>query len=466
MIRSWLARTAATATGNWTHLGRSMASSKSSIEPTVAITDLAGAHAGSELHLDVRGTPTHCLVWKDAGFGRGPIGTSDNSDDSAITTGSSATRLSPPRRVLVMIPGNPGLPDYYHEYLTELRAKADPELGALDIYCPEHLGHGVHAPRPPRTAVYSLDRQIAHKMHLIDSIRAAYPTGTRIHLAGHSVGSWIMMQALKVKGRVWAKNAALGRVVYLFPTVDWIRRTPNGRTIGRLTGPIPRAIAEVLAHFLVMLPAALLLRIVQLVTTLPAVHATTSASKLVHPAVVRNTLSMAEEEMVRITDLDVAAVGAWIDRTAMYYGKKDGWVPTSRYETMKMWWPDHPDIVLCNQDFAHAFVLEHGKPMAEITARWLDQYDAEHPIVGLSNDIEDGVTTGTLSRSSSLALSDNGMMMEGDEDGGQRVNGIHASATGSSTGLANGGGDGTRVRVSGKGKGGGGGKKRSAKSGR
>ncbi|KAI9179002.1 hypothetical protein H9P43_005664 [Blastocladiella emersonii ATCC 22665] len=311
---------------------------------------LAGqSHHGGHVFVDVLGKPTETLVWKAAG--------------SAFTA----------REVLVMVPGNPGVVEFYREFLDHVHADhASAHGGGLDIYAVQHLGHSAHAHLTSRA--WSLSDQVAHKMHFIDSIVRAYPAGTRVHLAGHSVGAYIVLQVLKIRGDRLRATASLGRVLMLFPTVMEIADTPNGAWMQYAVQWAPRTAVAYLASALQWLPAPVLHRVIAACSDVPGEFLRTTADALIHPTVVDNTLRMADQEMHAIRDLDVATVDKFVDHTHWVFGSDDKWAPRRMHDAIRDWWPQ-ADVTMT--DHAHAFVLRESRAVADYVQQWLSSTSAK-----------------------------------------------------------------------------------------
>lgn len=147
------------------------------------------------------------------------------------------------------VPGNPGLSSYYIPFLQTLHSS--PALrGKLEILAVSHRGH---APVPPGTHSFfgpndeaakaaargtgtDLDDQIAHKISVLDAVRAIYPReedrdqeergegeeDVQVVLCGHSVGAYMSLEVMR------ARPGQVDGLHLLFPTLSWIGRTPNG----------------------------------------------------------------------------------------------------------------------------------------------------------------------------------------------------------------------------------------------
>ncbi|PWN45623.1 hypothetical protein IE81DRAFT_363861 [Ceraceosorus guamensis] len=239
----------------------------------------------------------------------------------------------PPKIVLLFIPGNPGLAEYYTPYLSAL-SSAPALQGQIEIICVSHLGHAAPSPTPT-----TLRAQVAHKLLVIDAARAAYPT-QRIHgreerprfvLGGHSVGAYIALECLKERRHV------VDSVHMLFPTVSWIGKTPNARKLAPLFHPIvPAFFLPLPLLVLSLLPFALLLPLIRLLTRQNFEAAKTTTNFLVTPGAVRSAVNMAAEEMREIRKLRdetikaVREVGSGEGKVRAYWarGEEDGWAPS------------------------------------------------------------------------------------------------------------------------------------------
>ncbi|KNE61777.1 hypothetical protein AMAG_06575 [Allomyces macrogynus ATCC 38327] len=328
-------------------------------EPAHPVEDLrdAAGLVGVRMYLTISGKPTETLVWK-----------ADDRFDA--------------REVLVMIPGNPGCVEYYHEFLQTVYESAPKPL---DIYAVEHLNHTLHAYTTPH--LYTLDDQVRHKLHFLDEIMRLYPRTTRVHLMGHSVGSYICLQLLRIRGERLAREMHLGRVMLLFPTITHIKNTPNGVWISHLTRWLPRTIAGLAAGALGSLPQSWLLPLVRLCTGQTESHAQITA-RLIHSSVALNALYMANHEMDKILQLDLPTIDRWLPHLTFYYGTTDQWVPLHMWHEVSEWWPNG-DIHLCEKELPHAFVLGHGQAMGEIVAGWLNKHLKTPP--GATTVAENGV---------------------------------------------------------------------------
>lgn len=60
-------------------------------------------------------------------------------------------------------------------------------------------------------------------------------------------------------------------------------------------------------------------------------------------------------------------------RLHMYFGKTDGWCPTSFYDDISKCVPE-AETVLCDKGYQHAYVIGYSDEMAGIVCDWLQPH--------------------------------------------------------------------------------------------
>ncbi|KAG0050103.1 hypothetical protein BGZ83_005096 [Gryganskiella cystojenkinii] len=270
-----------------------------------------------------------------------------------------------PRTVLFMIPGNPGLIDYYTPFLQTVY---DTCQGKIDIYGASHLGHSAGSHVTDSNRLYTLEEQVESKIAILDRLRELYPAGTRFVLAGHSMGSWLALRVLKAR-----PNHGIVRIFELFPTIHRIADTPNGRKLKILFKPTVRSIVGGTVSTLRFIFSAppVLQSIVGLITGQQGDMANVTSQKLLHSSVVKNCLFLAGQEMEAIKIMDKELIEQHAEKMVFYYGKTDEWSPIENYYEMKDQFPQVQSH-LCSQGMVHAFVLGHGEAMGLLVGGWIN----------------------------------------------------------------------------------------------
>ncbi|KAG0303419.1 hypothetical protein BGZ98_006678 [Dissophora globulifera] len=285
---------------------------------------------------------------------------------SQPSSSADGSNPEPPHTVLFMMPGNPGLIDYYIAFLQTVHDTCE---GKIDIFGASHLGHtaGSHVADPSR--LYSLEEQVENKIAIVDRLREIYPADTKFILAGHSMGAWLALRVLKAR-----PNHGIVRLFELFPTIHRIADTPNGRNMRYLFKPVSRSIvggALSTLRFILSAPPVLQ-SFVGLVTGVDSDMAKVTSQDLLRSSVVKNCLFLAEQEMEAIKDMDKELIEEHASKLVFYYGKTDEWSPIENYYEMQELFPKVKSY-LCEQGMVHAFVIGHGEAMGLLVGGWINE---------------------------------------------------------------------------------------------
>ncbi|XP_039489332.1 lipid droplet-associated hydrolase [Drosophila santomea] len=276
------------------------------------------------------------------------------------------------KEIVICITGNPGLPGFYTEFAGTLQK----ELGDLPVWVIGHAGHD----DPPEASIrevpqlsgneelFNLDGQIRHKIAFIEKY---VPSDVKIHLIGHSIGAWMILQLLeneRIRNRIQ-------KCYMLFPTVERMMESPNGWVFTKVAMPLYSVFGYIFFSFFNFLPVWLRLMLIQiyfLIFSIPRQFLGT-ALKYSKPSVAEKVVFLADDEMARVRGIQREIVEQNLDILKFYYGTTDGWVPVSYYEQLKK---DYPkvDAQLDTKKIAHAFVLRHSKPMAVIVKDMIQQH--------------------------------------------------------------------------------------------
>lgn len=165
----------------------------------------------------------------------------------------------------------------------------------------------------------------------------------------------------------------------LFPTLSHMQQTDNGRRLSPLFSRRLSLPVRLTTTAFSLLPTRLVQTIVGLITGQPSDSALVTASLVTSPCVVAATLSMAREEMLRITELDKDVLRTYGDRMRFYWARKDGWVLESAIaeigETLEGSGYKAERRLRCAEGMAHAFCVvdEHAASLAGKCVEWIRQ---------------------------------------------------------------------------------------------
>ncbi|ORZ10739.1 hypothetical protein BCR42DRAFT_421916 [Absidia repens] len=272
------------------------------------------------------------------------------------------------KTVLLFICGNPGLIEYYTDFLDSVHKQASVST-CLEIVGVSHLGHSIGPHTSPSSAnhLYSLQDQIDHKLACFDQLRKENPSDTQYILVGHSMGSYVCAEVLKQR-----QQHNIIRLIALFPTLREIALTPNGVTMSRWVFGIPLPIVSGVVGLAQMVPNPIRHGITGLITGQKGSNLDVTAHGLLHGSIVKNVVHMARQEMEMIKELDDDFYATHVDKFIMYYSRNDSWAPLDHYEFMSKKFPN-AQVHLCAEDIPHAFILEdkHAQYMANKVATWI-----------------------------------------------------------------------------------------------
>ncbi|VVC35718.1 Hypothetical protein CINCED_3A009272 [Cinara cedri] len=318
------------------------------MKPTAA-DDGSGAKPTTDRWVDANGVATRVLCW-----GR-PI------DESGG-----------PNKLVLCVCGNPGITEYYEKFLREIHRALD-----VPVWVVSHAGHEVPPSNVKLTLpdskeypdLYTLKGQVEHKLRFIEKY---VPDNCDLYLVGHSIGSKVISELLK--DDAMSKRLTVKRSIFLFPTLQKMRETPNGRNLIFHTRYF-LSITVLLSWIFITFPSFIktfLVNMTLVITEGGCVddHVIRSTVRLIHPTVLRNVFSMAIDEMDKVYDLDVKPLKDNANRLHMYFGNCDGWCPTSYYDDITKCVPE-VDAVLCDKGYNHAYVIQHSDEMAGIVVDWL-----------------------------------------------------------------------------------------------
>ncbi|XP_023164862.2 lipid droplet-associated hydrolase [Drosophila hydei] len=284
--------------------------------------------------------------------------------------------LNDVKEVVVCITGNPGLPGFYTEFGGALQQELGLDGHNLPVWVIGHAGHD----DPPEASIrevpqlsgnaelFNLKGQIDHK---IDFIKRYVPRHVKIHLIGHSIGAWMILQLLKepeIRNRI--KKSYL-----LFPTVERMMESPNGWVFTKVAMPLYSVFGYVFFNSFNWLPAWIRIFLIQIYFWIFAIpnHFVGTALKYTKPSVAEKVVFLADDEMARVSVLQRDIIEENLHLLKFYYGTTDGWVPVKYYNQLKLVFPQ-VDAQLDNMNIAHAFVLRHSKPMANIVSNMIKQH--------------------------------------------------------------------------------------------
>ena len=228
--------------------------------------------------------------------------------------------------------------------------------------------------------LYGLEAQISHKLAFI---RENIPPDVSLILIGHSIGCYMILNILD-----GLAPRTVVRCFMLFPTVERMAETPNGRMLTPVLRHL-RWFAVLLAFFFCFLPQAFRRGILE--WYYKNVDYPDCVPKALLETVTPWTSNFAtylgKTEMNKVRALQRDLVERHLPKLSLYYGSIDDWAPVQYYHDFVEQFPK-ADARLCDLRLKHAFILKRaeGKAMAKIIWRWAQT----HHCLAHSQNSKDG----------------------------------------------------------------------------
>ncbi|KAI9485218.1 MAG: hypothetical protein EXX96DRAFT_544299 [Benjaminiella poitrasii] len=271
------------------------------------------------------------------------------------------------KTILLFIPGNPGLVEYYTSFLQGIYKTVN--YHSFEIIGVSHKGHSInyHESNKGDKRLYSLEDQIKHKVDCLDVLIKENEPDTKFILMGHSIGSYIAAAVLKSR-----PNHGISRVITLFPTLREIAITPNGVNITRIVNAISASVFGFAGALISSLAPPVRQLLVKVLTGQEGDGLQVTAHQLLRSSVLKNTVTMARFEMETVKALDHDFYTKHLDKFIMYYSANDKWAPRDHYDYMMEHFPKG-NIHLCSENIPHAFCLEpkHVGYMVNKVSSWI-----------------------------------------------------------------------------------------------
>ncbi|XP_022910348.1 lipid droplet-associated hydrolase-like [Onthophagus taurus] len=296
-------------------------------------------------YLSINNVPTRILTW-----GKTLLDDFDETDE-----------------LIVVISGNPGITEFYIEFLDQLHAKTNASIWILS-----HAGHEIvdknNVPsRQGNKKVYDLEGQIKHKRIFIE--KYVLPKGIKFNLIGHSIGAYIILELLKNE----TINSKVHHNYLLFPTIEYMAETPNGVFIMSILRPLKFLLLP-LIYFIYILPMFIKIFLISLYIKFADIpkRFINIVLEFVHPYTFQNFCDMGMDEMYTVRARNDDIIKANLEKITLYYGKSDCWVPISYYDKIKK------EIYginaqLCDKNYKHAFVLHDSIEMGDLVGEWIQK---------------------------------------------------------------------------------------------
>nr|XP_026497957.1 lipid droplet-associated hydrolase [Vanessa tameamea]XP_026497958.1 lipid droplet-associated hydrolase [Vanessa tameamea] len=268
------------------------------------------------------------------------------------------------QEVVICITGNPGVSDFYIDFGSELYRNL-----RLPVCVLGHAGHEVNSHNKSTISkndltLFNLEGQLQHKLDFIEN---HVNQTSKIHLVGHSIGAWIIIELLQKNEKLMERVLSVN---LLFPTLQRMAESRNGIFVNNVFRKFDWFILF-LCKLLYVLPTFVFRFIVYLyllVTSMPSCYSDT-IMQLVDHNVIEKVFLMAFDEMDTVTTLNRDGLNKVKHMTNVIYGHQDNWAPLEYMEDIKKYQPHIQMTETHNID--HAFVLKSSECVANMVANFI-----------------------------------------------------------------------------------------------
>jgi len=295
--------------------------------------------------------------------------------------------------LLIFIPGNPGIINYYIPYFQELSS----QFAHLEILGISHAGHSITVAET-FDAVFSLQNQIDHKVAIIEEYLQKSGSdddkdddddddvvvdkddiykSRDVLIMGHSVGTWIMERiVLKMSDRVNFKF-----IGFITPTIIDIHKSEKGKILYPLVKLIPffNTLVAKFSLILRLLPDRIITFILSQVLSNAPSHALESTKAFIsNNEYIRQSLGLATEEMHTIQS-DWQYLEHFLQATRkipkwFFFSNVDHWVDNRTQHEIMERINDAENCFAENSDeLLHSFCVNQSLEFAEITTKVLNE---------------------------------------------------------------------------------------------
>lgn len=289
------------------------------------------------------------------------------------------------KTAILIIPGNPGLIEYYEKFATYLGEHT--KLPILGISHTGHLNGNNYGFKSWKAA--DLHQQINDKIYYIEKhLKENHSNITNLVLIGHSIGSHIVLHVASELEKL-KSNIKVVKSICLFPTVERMALSPQGRFVT----PVFEYFLWLylfIAFIITKLPIVIVDRITRWSFKGRKLHpdidekaVQTSIKMITSYSCIRSIAIMAKHEMRLVKEFNHDLLEGRIHDTIFYYGTKDDWCPLDYYQDMKKRlveiYPDykhHSCLIVDDNECDHAFVisLKQTEYISKKVSKWISEF--------------------------------------------------------------------------------------------
>lgn len=211
--------------------------------------------------------------------------------------------------------------------------------------------------------LFNLEGQIQHKLDLINN---HIDKNSKLHLIGHSIGSWLILELLQKNKSMISRVSSVN---LLFPTLQKMAKSRNGKFLNNVIRRL---------HVFIMMLFTLVNFIPDLIKnsiigyylnwhSLPPFYSERML-KFCSPKVGEKVLFLAYDEMDNVRSLNNEILEIIKGMTNVLYSPTDGWAPLNYMDDLRQF---EPQIKMKEVNIEHAFVLKSSSKVATMVSDFI-----------------------------------------------------------------------------------------------
>lgn len=281
--------------------------------------------------------------------------------------GCGSTDIPKLKKVVLLIPGNPGCITFYENFILSLKSQLGiPVIGISHAHHQREALTGSPSSRLFLTDVYDLQQQIQHK---IDFVNDYFDEDTEILLIGHSIGAYICLKIMQHFRNSNNVNRNFVHSFLLMPTVERMRVSPQGQQMILFLKHLRYLVMFLHVIFTSILPDIVIRRI--FVRNDPDCIQR-GAKSLCATRCFNNVFYMAANELKVVDQLDKDLIQESLSSATFYYTPGDHWAPESYGEQLKARFPK-ADVIIGTEGMTHEFLRTQSEEMSQILCRMMSK---------------------------------------------------------------------------------------------
>ncbi|VEN36580.1 unnamed protein product [Callosobruchus maculatus] len=282
--------------------------------------------------------------------------------------GKWLNQLDENEEIVVFITGNPGINGFYKEFVETVHRKLGRTAWMIGHaghnHPPEGSGKTIPKLSKDNKELFGLEGQIQHK---IDFFKNYVPKRARVHLIGHSIGSYLIVRILEhpaVKPKVIDVNL-------LFPTIEHFALSTNGQFLSYYVPRITWLIIAITWIFtcLPYLIQNLFLSIFFVLSGISASQHRENVRECLDPEKLRKVYFLASECLKNVKERNDKVFKENSDKISICYGIHDGFTDNVDPRIVS---ESVPGLRVHVWSYDHVFVLKQSRLVGQLVAEFIE----------------------------------------------------------------------------------------------